>query len=89
MDQGTDMKHSLLIYALLTIIACGCAGEKKSAHNTGGERDGGANTSADKQSMSINYRVWVQDGEMTIDEIEALSRDFVQPIRAKQIRDPS
>lgn len=38
-----------------------------------------------KQSVSINYRVWIQEGEMTIDEIKALSNDFTQPVKAKQV----
>lgn len=34
-------------------------------------------------SFSVNYRVWIQEGEMTVDQIEALSRDFVDPIKLK------
>ncbi|MDZ4780603.1 MAG: DUF6807 family protein [Planctomycetia bacterium] len=30
--------------------------------------------------LELNYRVWVQAGEMTADEIEAKSREFVEPV---------
>jgi hypothetical protein len=31
------------------------------------------------KDLTIRYRVWVQDGEMTVDEATALSNDFVDP----------
>ncbi len=33
------------------------------------------------KDLEINYRVWLQDGEMTVDEAAALSADFVQPVQ--------
>ncbi len=36
-------------------------------------------------SFSINYRVWIQEGVMTMDEINALSQDFVDPVKVTQV----
>jgi hypothetical protein len=33
---------------------------------------------ADKP-LELNYRIWVQPGEMTVAEIEALAQDFTHP----------
>ena len=37
------------------------------------------------ESFSINYRVWIQAGAMSLDEINALSRDFVDPVAVKLV----
>ncbi|MEE8452403.1 MAG: DUF6807 family protein [Thermoguttaceae bacterium] len=31
------------------------------------------------KDLVINYRIWLQDGEMTIEQVAALSADFVEP----------
>lgn len=31
------------------------------------------------KDLVINYRIWLQDGEMTIEQVAALSNDFVEP----------
>ena len=31
------------------------------------------------KDLDVKYRVWVQDGEMTVEQAAALSRDFVDP----------
>ena len=33
--------------------------------------------------LRIRYRYWIQEGEMTVEEIQKLSRDFVNPISPK------
>jgi len=33
------------------------------------------------KDLAINYRVWLQDGEMTVDEAAALSADFTDPVQ--------
>jgi len=30
--------------------------------------------------MEVNYRIWLQEGEMTVDQAAALSTDFVEPV---------
>ncbi len=37
----------------------------------------------DDQPLRLQYRIWLQNGEMEVDEIEALSRDFVAPVKVK------
>jgi hypothetical protein len=32
--------------------------------------------------LHVRYRIWLQEGEMTVDEIQALSDDFVRPVIA-------
>ena len=32
--------------------------------------------------LHANYRIWLQDGEVTVDQISDLSQDFVNPVRA-------
>ncbi len=32
------------------------------------------------KDLEINYRLWLQDGEMTVDQAAALSADFVEPV---------
>ena len=34
----------------------------------------------DGKDLSVNYRLWLQDGEMTIPLAAALSNDFTQPV---------
>jgi hypothetical protein len=34
----------------------------------------------DENSLEIAYRVWLQEGEMTVDEAQALANDFVEPV---------
>lgn len=41
-----------------------------------------ANLDQDKD-LVIRYRLWLQEGEMTVTQAEALSRDFVEPVRVK------
>ena len=36
----------------------------------------------DKNSLQVNYRVWLQKGEMTVPEVAALSTNFVKPATA-------
>ena len=36
--------------------------------------------------LEVNYRVWVQAGEMSAEEIEAKSRDFVEPVEVTVTR---
>ena len=31
--------------------------------------------------LMVNYRIWLQEGEMTVDQCEALSRDFTDPVK--------
>jgi hypothetical protein len=31
--------------------------------------------------LEVNYRIWLQDGEMTLDQAAALSADFTEPVR--------
>ena len=31
-------------------------------------------------SLDLNYRVWLQEGEMTVDEVDARSKDLVEPL---------
>ena len=38
-----------------------------------------------EETLSIRYRVWIQNGEMTVDEINSLSRDFAQPVKVDQV----
>jgi len=33
------------------------------------------------KELTLNYRVWLQDGELTVDEAAALSTDFVEPVQ--------
>lgn len=35
----------------------------------------------DDKKLAIKYRIWVQDGEMTVEEAASLSNNFVQPPR--------
>ena len=35
------------------------------------------------KDLTVNYRVWLQDGEMTVDQATALSNDFVEPPEVK------
>jgi hypothetical protein len=37
------------------------------------------------ESFSINYRIWIQEGVMTMDEINGLSQDFVDPAEVTQV----
>ncbi len=32
------------------------------------------------EQLAVNYRIWVQDGEMTAEQAAALSADFVEPV---------
>jgi hypothetical protein len=32
------------------------------------------------KTLDLNYRIWLQDGEMTVPEVAAKSADFVEPI---------
>jgi hypothetical protein len=34
----------------------------------------------EQRPLEINYRLWLQEGEMTIEEASALSADFVAPL---------
>ena len=34
----------------------------------------------EEKQLDANYRVWLQDGEMTVDQAAALSADFVEPV---------
>jgi hypothetical protein len=34
----------------------------------------------EKKPLLVNYRLWLQEGEMTGEQAEALSRDFVKPV---------
>lgn len=36
--------------------------------------------------LELNYRIWIQKGEMTVDQIDKLSKDFVSPIKAKVVQ---
>ena len=36
-------------------------------------------SSTEERPLVLNYRVWLQDGEMTLAQANALSRDFVDP----------
>lgn len=38
------------------------------------------------EPLVVNYRVWVQEGEMTPEEIEALSNDFVDPVEVEVVK---
>ena len=31
--------------------------------------------------MEVNYRLWLQEGEMTVEQAAALSTDFVEPLQ--------
>src|SRR5262249_43841494 len=31
--------------------------------------------------LKVNYRIWLQEGEMTVEQCEALSRDFTDPVK--------
>ena len=31
--------------------------------------------------LVVSYRVWLQEGEMTVDQCEALSKDFTEPVK--------
>jgi hypothetical protein len=31
------------------------------------------------------YRFWIQDGEMTVEEIDAISNAFVSPLEVEQL----
>ncbi len=33
--------------------------------------------------LAINYRIWLQEGEMTIEKVAAKSADFVEPVKVK------
>ena len=33
----------------------------------------------DEKPLEVNYRVWLQEGEMNVDQAAALSADFVEP----------
>jgi len=36
-----------------------------------------------KKSLELNYRVWVQQGEMTVDQVDRLAKSFTVPADAK------
>jgi hypothetical protein len=40
-----------------------------------------------EESFSVNYRVWIQEGVMAIDGINALDRDFVNPVEVSVINE--
>jgi len=44
------------------------------------ELDGGNDNEGN--DLVINYRIWLQDGEMTVEEAAALCADFVEPVKA-------
>jgi hypothetical protein len=31
--------------------------------------------------LTVNYRLWLQEGQLKPDEVAALSRDFVEPVK--------
>ncbi len=33
--------------------------------------------------LEVNYRIWLQDGEMTVDQAQALRDDFVEPVEVE------
>ena len=33
------------------------------------------------KDLVVNYRVWLQNNEMTIEQAQALSNDFVNPVK--------
>jgi hypothetical protein len=35
----------------------------------------------EKNPLLVRYRVWLQEGEMTVEEVDALYKAFVQPPR--------
>ncbi|MBN2473216.1 MAG: PmoA family protein [Pirellulales bacterium] len=35
----------------------------------------------DGKDLQVDYRVWLQDGEMTVEQVAALSADFVDPVQ--------
>jgi len=35
----------------------------------------------DDKCLEVNYRIWLQDGEMTVEQAQALSDDFVEPVK--------
>ncbi len=37
----------------------------------------------DEKSTTANYRVWIQDGEMTVEQARVLSNDFVNPVKVE------
>lgn len=37
------------------------------------------------ESFSVDYRFWIQEGEMSVEEVDALSSDFVHPVSVEQI----
>jgi hypothetical protein len=36
---------------------------------------------ADGPPLELNYRVWVQEGDMTVEQASALARDFAEPLK--------
>ena len=38
---------------------------------------------ADKP-LDVNYRLWLQEGEMTGEQVQRLADDFVQPVKVSQ-----
>jgi hypothetical protein len=35
---------------------------------------------AEKNPLRVNYRIWLQDGEMKKEDVERLSRQFCEPV---------
>jgi hypothetical protein len=38
---------------------------------------------ATDRPLRVNYRVWIQEGEMTVEQCQALSRGFIEPIKVE------
>jgi hypothetical protein len=34
----------------------------------------------EKKPLEVNYRIWLQEGQMTVDQVAALDQDFVTPV---------
>ena len=37
----------------------------------------------EKKPLLANYRIWHQEGEMTVGQVSALSIDFTEPVKVK------
>ena len=37
----------------------------------------------ERKPLLANYRIWHQEGEMTVEQVSALSRDFTEPVKVK------
>jgi hypothetical protein len=40
-------------------------------------------TATKEKPLLVNYRVWLQEGQVSSDQVAALSRSFVEPVAAK------